>query len=173
MRTFSPTVTRVGVALAVEAGNLDELFEQVQTMVTPTGRFRSGEVARRLQARHSWRPTVVRAGVALPHADVRHLRHRCLLYLRALRGLDAGAPEPVADFVVLLAPYPSAPQDQQLLEHVHNGLMTNKLTAQLRAAPDSASATGVLHAHLGLLDLPCAPLAQQRQRHVSSVLHGF
>ncbi len=173
MRSFSPTVIRVGVALALDASDLDDVFRQAEAMVVQAGRFRTGEVARRLHARHGWRPTVVRPGVALPHADVRHLRHCCLLYLRTLRGVDAGAQEPVTDFVVLLAPYPSAPRDHQLLEHMQNGLMTAKLTRMLRDAPDATSAGAALESQLALLDLGSVPLSYRPRRRASLVLHGI
>ncbi len=173
MSTFSPPVIRVGVALALNASQLDDVFQQAESMVEQTGRFRPGEVVRRLQVRHGWRSTAVRDGTALPHADVRHLRHRCLLYLRTLQGVDAGAREPISDFVVLLAPYPSAPHDHQLLEHMHNGLMTSKLTQKLRAARDAASAAAALESHLALLDMAGVPLSFRPRRSPSLVLHGI
>lgn len=173
MRTLPLPVIRLGVALALSASHLDDVFQQAESMVEQTGRFRPGEVVRRLQARHGWRSTAVRDGSALPHADVRHLRHRCLLYLRTLQGVDAGAGEPITDFVVLLAPYPSAPHDHQLLEHMHNGLMTSKLTQKLRAASDATSAGAALESHLALLDLAGAPLSARPRRSPSLVLHGI
>lgn len=166
-------MVRLGVDLSVVADDMLAVFERVEALVADPARLKPGAVVTRLWARHGRRVPAMCRAVALPHAEVRHLRHRSLLYLRTLQGI-AGWPEGlVSDFLVLLAPYPSAPQDQGLLEHLHNGLMFSDLSDRLRAAPDVATVHAVLAAHLSLRDFASAPLtAAVRRRGLGGGWHG-
>lgn len=157
-------MVRLAVDLSVSAEDMLAVFRRAEALVADPTRLTPGAVADRLWARHARRVPSTGRGVALPHVEVRHLRHRSLLYLRTLHGLAGWPGGLVSDFLVLLAPYPSAPQDQVLLEHLHNGLMFSDFSDRLRAAPDVAAVRAVLAAHLGLRQFACAPLTTTVRR---------
>jgi PTS system nitrogen regulatory IIA component len=127
------------VLLGVDTASRDELFSRVGRFVEQHHGFPAADVAAGLTAREVLGSTGLGQGVAVPHGQIKGLRHAIALYVRPALPVPFDAPDgaPVSDVVVLLVPEWANSTHLHLLADVAQCFCDHRFREQLRACIDA------------------------------------
>lgn len=137
-------MVRADIHLHVAATDFPALLTFIDQQVADGRKVPCGAVSNALAARYRRQPPVVRQGVAVPHAAVRHLPRTRLLY--ALHQppipLGSGPDRLLHESLTLLVRYPPSPADHELLRQLEHPATQARLLPLLRCGEtDAALAT--------------------------------
>ncbi|WP_175772118.1 PTS sugar transporter subunit IIA [Paraburkholderia phenazinium] len=129
------------VLLGLDVANRQDLFVALGRFFEQHYALPAAVVTAGLEAREAMGSTGLGQGVAVPHGQIKGLRHAMVLYVRPARPIPFDAPDgkPVSDIVVLLVPKWANSTHLRLLADVAERFCDHQFREQLHACDDATA----------------------------------
>lgn len=137
--TLAQLITQDNVLLGLQAANRQALFVELGRFFERHHGLSAAAVTAGLETREALGSTGLGQGVAVPHGQIKGLRHALALYVRPATPISFDAPDghPVTDMVVLLVPQWANSAHLRLLADVARHFCDHHFREQLHACVDA------------------------------------
>jgi PTS system nitrogen regulatory IIA component len=141
MNTFAQYLLPENIFLDLNASGKWQAFSKVAALLERQHQLDRELIYRSLCERERLGSTALGRGVAIPHAQIKGLRHSMTAFARLSEPIAFDAPDeqPVSEMFMLFAPEPVTQMHLQILADVSEMLFDERFLARLKTANDRYS----------------------------------